>query len=101
MLVTDRCELVELLRGSARTHGAAQVRDDASRDRGMQMVTALRGKSPERDDRKSLEDTAEKYLQTSSGGKEQRAGSLEQMQYRPEKEGPCVGRLSRDLGKSP
>ena len=41
VLVTDRCELVELLRGSARTHGAAQVRDDASRDRGMQMVTAL------------------------------------------------------------
>lgn len=94
MFVTERCELVVPLRSSARTHGAARVRDDASRDRGMQMVTALRGKSPERDDRKSLEDTAEKY-------KEQRAGSLEQMQYRPEKEGPCVGRLSRDLGKSP
>ena len=99
VLVTDRRELVELLRASARTHGAAQVRDDASRDGGMQMVTALRAKSVERDDRKSLEDTTDKYLQTFSRGEELRAGSLKHTQHRPEKEGPCDGRLSRDLKK--
>ena len=66
--MTDRRELVKVLRASARTHGVAQVRDDACTDKVMQMVTALRAKSLERDDKKALEDTVEKYLQTFSDG---------------------------------
>ena len=58
--MTDRRELVKVLRASARTHGVAQVRDDASRDKVMQVVTVLRAKSLERDDRKALNDLARK-----------------------------------------
>ena len=80
--MTDRRELVKVLRASARTHGVAQVRDDASRDKVMQMVTALRAKSLERDDRKALEDIVEKYLQTFSDGQAAVAQGEAQDSYR-------------------
>ena len=74
--------LVKALQASARTHGVAQVRENASKDRVSQVVTALRAKSLDRDERKSFEDTVEKYWRTFSDGQAAVAYGEAQDSYR-------------------
>ena len=60
----SRKEVVKALRALARTHGVVQVRDDASRDKVLGMVKSLRAKTLDQAQRRSLEESVRKYLQT-------------------------------------
>ncbi len=57
-----RAELVKSLRTIARARGVARVRDNAAREKVLAMVTDIRKKPLEREDRQKLEDAVSAYL---------------------------------------
>ena len=62
-----RAELVKSLRAIARARGVDQVRDNASREKVLAMVAALRKQPLERGDRQKLEDAVSAYLASFPG----------------------------------
>ena len=55
------------MRAIARARGVAQVRDNASREKVLAMVTDIRKKPLEREDRQKLEDAVSAYLASFPG----------------------------------
>ena len=62
--MTKRRGLVKKLRVFARTHNVTQVRDEAGKDKVLQMVGAVRAKALGRDDWNNLEVAVQGYLQS-------------------------------------